>query len=203
MPDFSTDTTGLQPIDSREFVASADRETPQGPSKFAQALDFLIPMTQTGFSSGLIKAPQVLNVAMSAAFSGGQTGQYGGGMASGPAMFGGSSAGKFMTGGTAGKSQTLGIPGPQSPQQAGVLGGGGGVGGGAGMGGMGNPAAGASGMGGPDQYGGQIDAMFNNNMMFMMLQTKVQNMSQQFQAVSNIYKADHDARTNAIRNFRS
>jgi len=56
---------------------------------------------------------------------------------------------------------------------------------------------------GADQFGGQIDAMFNNNVTFLMLQTKVQNMSQQFQAVSNIVKADHDARTNAIRNFRS
>ena len=100
------------------------------------------------------------------------------------------------------------VPAPPAPPGMG--------GGGGGMGGLGGPPpppgmgsgsptamGGMSGMGGADKYGGQIDAMFNNNMMFMMLQTKVQNMSQQFQAVSNIYKADHDARTNAIRNFRS
>jgi hypothetical protein len=201
MPDFSTDTAGLQPIDAREYISSGDREAPRGPSKFAQAMDFLVPMAQTGMGSGLIKAPQVLNVAMSAALGGGQTGQYGGGMASGPSMFGGQSAGKFMTGN---------VPAPPAPPGGGASGGIMGMGGPPpppGMGGGGgNPMAmgGMAGMGGgPDQYGGQIDAMFNNNMMFMMLQTKVQNMSQQFQAVSNIYKADADARTNAIRNFRS
>jgi len=77
-------------------------------------------------------------------------------------------------------------------------------------GGLGGPPAppgmggGMSGAGfGPDAMQGNIDAMFNNNMVFLMMQTKVQNLSQQMQSISNIFKADHDARSNAIRNFRS
>jgi hypothetical protein len=72
-----------------------------------------------------------------------------------------------------------------------------------GMGGSPTSQGGISGMGSPDQFQGQIDNMFNNNMMFLMIQTKVQNMSQQVQTVSNIMKADADSRLNAIRNFRS
>jgi hypothetical protein len=53
-----------------------------------------------------------------------------------------------------------------------------------------------------DQYQGQINAMLNNNLMFLAIQTKVQNMSQAFQAMSNILKADSDAKLNAVRNFR-
>lgn len=75
---------------------------------------------------------------------------------------------------------------------------GGGGGGASPLGGNGT----APGMG-ADAMQGNIDAMFNNNMMFLMMQTRVQNLSQQMQSVSNIFKADHDARSNAIRNFRS
>jgi hypothetical protein len=41
------------------------------------------------------------------------------------------------------------------------------------------------------------------NLMFLDIQTKVQNMSQLVQALSNIMRADHDAKLNAIRNIRS
>lgn len=55
---------------------------------------------------------------------------------------------------------------------------------------------------GPSQFQGQIDSMQNNNMMFLAIQTKVQNLSQQFQVISNILKADSDAKSNAIKNMR-
>lgn len=78
---------------------------------------------------------------------------------------------------------------------------------------MGSPGA-PPGMGGgmPSMFGGatdtgsmdsQINAMFNNNMVFLAMQTKVQNISQITQMTSNIAKADSDAKLNAIRNIRS
>ncbi len=48
-----------------------------------------------------------------------------------------------------------------------------------------------------------IDQMTNNNMAFLAIQTKVQNISQQTQTASNIAKADSDAKANAVRNVRS
>ena len=53
-----------------------------------------------------------------------------------------------------------------------------------------------------DQFQGQIDSMMNNNLMFLAIQTKVQNLSQTIQLISNIMKADSDAKLNAIRNVR-
>src|SRR4030095_1183091 len=199
MADFNTDSSTLGQIDSsqaRELAISEQRGVSTGPSKFSVAMDALLP---AGLTFASIKATQALNVALTAgagaAFGGGQQGAMGG---TGSPMFGGSSAGKFMTGSN--------IPAPPAPPGGGAaalrgLGApppppGGGM---AGLGG----ASGALPGSGADQFGGQIDSMFNNNVTFLMLQTKVQNMSQQFQAVSNIVKADHDARTNAIRNFRS
>lgn len=44
--------------------------------------------------------------------------------------------------------------------------------------------------------------MQNNNMMYLAIQTRVQNLSQQTQMVSNIMKADSDAKANAVRNMR-
>jgi len=53
------------------------------------------------------------------------------------------------------------------------------------------------------QFDNQINSMMNNNMTFLALQTKVQNVSQMTQMTSNITKADSDAKLNAIRNIRS
>lgn len=60
--------------------------------------------------------------------------------------------------------------------------------------------------GGADQTGqfnSQIDSMMNNNLTFLALQTKVQNVSQMSQMMSNIAKTDSDAKLNAIRNVRA
>jgi len=55
----------------------------------------------------------------------------------------------------------------------------------------------------PSQFNSQIDSMMNNNLTFLALQTKVQNVSQVSQMMSNIAKTDSDAKLNAIRNVRS
>jgi hypothetical protein len=71
----------------------------------------------------------------------------------------------------------------------------------------GTSTAGFPGMGGGaqdvSQFDSQIDAMMNNNMLFLALQTKVQNMSQMTQASSNILKTASDANLNAVRNLRA
>lgn len=65
--------------------------------------------------------------------------------------------------------------------------------------------AGVAGAGGQDagQFNSQIDSMMNNNLTFLALQTKVQNVSQMSQMMSNIAKTDSDAKLNAIRNVRA
>lgn len=59
----------------------------------------------------------------------------------------------------------------------------------------------------PGNTGGELDeqvqSMFDASMEFLMLQTKIQNLSQATQMLSNIMKADSDAKLNAIRNVRS
>lgn len=70
------------------------------------------------------------------------------------------------------------------------------------------PGGGAPGMnpmGGQDvsQFDNQINSMMNNNLTFLALQTKVQNVSQVSQMMSNIAKTDSDAKLNAIRNVRA
>jgi hypothetical protein len=49
----------------------------------------------------------------------------------------------------------------------------------------------------------QIMAMMNNNLQLLAVQTKVQNVSQTTQLLSNIAKTDHETKLNAIRNIRS
>jgi hypothetical protein len=55
----------------------------------------------------------------------------------------------------------------------------------------------------PDQFSSQVDSMFDNNMMFLDVQTKVQNDSQESQTMSNIEKTDSDSKLKAVRNVRS
>lgn len=100
------------------------------------------------------------------------------------ALTGAAGEASSMGGGTLMKGMSLGPP-PAPP------------------GGMGTTSSMAGATGGTDMaYGGQVDAMFNNNMQFLMLQTKVQNMSQQFQTITNVMKADFDARMASIRNIK-
>jgi len=54
----------------------------------------------------------------------------------------------------------------------------------------------------PSQFDSNINSMMNNNLVFLAIQTKVQNVSQTTQLMSNIFKADSDAKLNAIRNVR-
>ncbi|HET6341353.1 MAG TPA: hypothetical protein VFG78_04130 [Gemmatimonadota bacterium] len=54
-----------------------------------------------------------------------------------------------------------------------------------------------------EQFDAQIDNMMNNNLAFLALQTKVQSVSQTTQMMSNILKADSDAKLNAIQNVRA
>lgn len=203
MSNYSTDSTGFSPIYTSdiqsEFARSGNRGMSTGPSNFRMAMESMV--LPAGVTAANIFGRSVVATAVNAGYQAYTGGQYGGvgqqysmgmGMGGGP----GGSLKMGMGGGPA-----FGPP-PAPPG----MGGGGGFGpppAPPGMGGaMGGPG-GMAGLGGPDQFGSQVDAMFNNNLMFLMLQTRVQNLSQQFQSFSNIYKADHDARTNAIRNFRS
>lgn len=107
--------------------------------------------------------------------------------------------------GTSAKFLGGGIPLGDAPGYPG--GGGGGVGappgfpggGGGGMPGM-IPGGGTQDV---SQFDSQINAMFQNNMVFLALQQKVQNVSQLTQMASNTAKADSDAKLNAIRNVRA
>lgn len=51
-------------------------------------------------------------------------------------------------------------------------------------------------------YNSMINSMMNNNMMFLSMQGKVQNISQSTQLVSNVLKNSHDVRANIINNMR-
>lgn len=177
MSGFSHDPS-FSPIDpsiTREYVNSGQRGISTGPGTFSSLFNNVI--APAGMTAANIFGNQVVSTAVSSAVGGG--GAYG----AGSPVMGGAMRGSF-----------IGAP-PPPP------------GGGMGGGGLGAPptlGGGMSGAGfGPDAMQGNIDAMFNNNMVFLMMQTKVQNLSQQMQSISNIFKADHDARSNAIRNFRS
>jgi hypothetical protein len=54
-----------------------------------------------------------------------------------------------------------------------------------------------------DVQGYDISSMMNNNLVFLALQTKVQNASQSSQLMSNLAQTDADAKLNAVRNVRS
>lgn len=54
-----------------------------------------------------------------------------------------------------------------------------------------------------EDFDSQINNMMSNNLFFLAAQTKVQNVSQTTQMVSNIAKADSDAKLNAVRNMRT
>ncbi|GEM_PF-5172389 len=179
MPGYSYDSS-FSPIDpsaTREYVNSGNRGYSPTESTFSSLYNNLVgPTLATGTSvmtSGGGFGRSVVATAVNSAVANG-----------------GSFAGGALRG-----NQTGGfLPPPPAPPGS-LLGGG-------------PPApnfgGGTTGAGfGPDAMQGNIDAMFNNNMMFLMMQTKVQNLSQQMQSISNIFKADHDARSNAIRNFRS
>jgi hypothetical protein len=138
---------------------------------------------------GHVTARAIANSTISSVYGGGTPGLAGGG---GPGMYG-PPGGKFLGSGS--------MPGtaPGYPGSSGMPGGAPGFPGG------GSPAGGMNPMGTQDisQYDNQINSMMNNNLMFLAIQTKVQNVSQVTQLMSNIAKADSDAKLNAVRNVRS
>ncbi len=101
----------------------------------------------------------------------------------------GSTSGKFMSwGDNPGISKQLGgmpATAPGYPGSSGV--------GGAGMSGYQDSSA----------FNSQIDSMMNNNMLFLAMQTKVQQVSQTTQMMSNIAKTDWDSKMAAVRNMRA
>ncbi|MFO1518546.1 MAG: hypothetical protein U1F57_02605 [bacterium] len=193
MADTVINDTSAPQIDAREFARSGERGAiSTGPGKFAQLVDGLLPVAQT--ANQLWGKPVIAAAMTVLPGSGGQ--MAGASSPMGGGVFGSGGGGVF------GRSS---ITGP-----GGSTGGGGGVpfgpppappsvGGGSSV----SSAGGIPGMGGGADYQTQLDSMFNNNMMFLMLQTKVQNMSQQIQLTSNTIKAKDDAIANTIRNFRS
>jgi hypothetical protein len=50
-----------------------------------------------------------------------------------------------------------------------------------------------------DVFDQQIENMMNNNILFLAIQTKVQNVSQTTQLMSNIFKTDSDAKLDSVR----
>jgi hypothetical protein len=53
------------------------------------------------------------------------------------------------------------------------------------------------------QFDAQINAMINNNLTFLALQTRVQNVSQATQLAANVAQADSDSKLSAVRNVRA
>jgi hypothetical protein len=174
--------------------------------KIGMGLGAMGPAIDAGMQYGGLNRGASITSAAIMGFSGG------GGMSTpGYGMGGGGyggGGGKFLAWGN--NPGTKNLEGPGLPP---------GFGGGGGMPGMGGPGLppgmGGGGMGGmmgaamgggPQDTSGfdsQINAMFNNNMVFLAMQTKVQNITQMTQMTSNIAKADSDAKLNAIRNIRS
>ncbi len=197
--------TGLMGVDPRQVLM----QTPHDPMAHATKFDSFMDkaggfMSMFGPVGGLLA--QRFGGNMGAAVTGsvlsGFAGQGGGMSAPG---FSPMSATSPMGGPQYGLGKQLAMPGAP-PGYPGGGGGGGGLGappgfpgGGGGGGGMPSMNAGAD----VAQFDGQINNMMNNNLMFLAVQTKVQNVSQTTQLMSNIFKADSDAKLNAIRNVRS
>ena len=169
-------------------------------------LSVMGPALDAGLRMGGLNKGAAITGAAIMGFNGGQQGVSTPGMS--PMMGGGAAGPKFNSYGAVNGTSAKFLGGPPGPPPGypGAAGGGMGAppgfpGGGASTGGFG----GAIGGGSQDvsQFDSQINSMMNNNMVFLALQTKVQNVSQMTQMTSNITKADSDAKLNAIRNIRS
>lgn len=161
------------------------------------------PGIDAAFGGGHVVAKTLLSGTISALY-----GQGGG--ATAPGMGGGLGIGGGM-GSTGAYGPTpmvgkfLSMPGAP-PGYPGGGGGGGMPGAPPGFPGGGGPAGGgfnAPGATDVGQFDSQINSMMSNNMMFLALQTKVQNVSQTVQMLSNIAKTDHETKLAAARNIRS
>ncbi|MFO1464579.1 MAG: hypothetical protein U1F66_12465 [bacterium] len=204
MADTYVNTQGFSPVDTRQLMRQADA--------FSRSHDVV---GDAGFNKALGIAQDVMSLAgpaigaatpymgrmgaavATAAISGvaGSNGQiFAPGLNTSPTS-------NFASYGGAGKMLSMPGTAPGYP----------GAGGASGMPGTapgfpgGGGAPGMNPMGGQDvsQFDSQINSMMNNNLTFLALQTKVQNVSQVSQMMSNIAKTDSDAKLNAIRNVRS
>jgi hypothetical protein len=204
--------SGFSPIDT-SGIRMQQAHDPMGTSsgfddvlgKVGMGLGAMGPAIDAGMQYGGLNRGAAITSAALMGFSGGGgfstpgMGGYGGGMGMG-------GGGKFMSWGGAGGTSAKFLGGPGAPPGMGMPMGGmpmGGPGAPPGMSPMGGMMGGM--MGGPQDTGSmdaQINSMFNNNMIFLAMQTKVQNVTQITQMTSNIAKADSDAKLNAIRNIR-
>lgn len=200
MADTYVTNQGFSPVDTRQLMRQADA--------FSRSHDVI---GDAGFNKALGIAQDVMSLAgptigAAAPFMGMKGAAITGAAISGFMGPGGQmqTPGLNPMGGGAayGVGKSLAMPGtaPGFP----------GAGGAGGMPGTapGFPGGGAPGMnpmGGQDvsQFDNQINSMMNNNLTFLALQTKVQNVSQVSQMMSNIAKTDSDAKLNAIRNVRA
>lgn len=209
--------SGFTPIDT-SGIRMQQAHDPMGTStgfddvlgKVGMGLGAMGPAIDAGLQYGGLNRGSSITSAAIMGFMGGGGGMsapgmgmggYGGGMG----MGGGP---RFMSWGGAGGTSAKFL-GPGAPPMGGGMPGMGMPG----TGGPGNPFAsggmpgmGMPGMGGPQDTSSmdaQINSMFNNNMLFLAMQTKVQNVTQITQMTSNIAKADSDAKLNAIRNIRA
>jgi hypothetical protein len=207
----SNGVSGFSPIDTSGIRLQESHD----PMSTSTGFDDILGKVGMGFGTmgpaldaglqygGLNKGASITSAAIMG-FMGGGGGMSTPGLGMGGGYGGGMGGPKFMSWGGAGgtSAKFLGEP-PGAPPGMTYSGGmGGGPGAPSGMGGMMGAAMG----GGPQDTSGmdaQISAMFNNNMVFLAMQTKVQNITQITQMTSNIAKADSDAKLNAIRNIRS
>ncbi|MBL7685116.1 MAG: hypothetical protein JNK65_03660 [Deltaproteobacteria bacterium] len=173
--------------DSSQYTKDAQGSNPKGSGNWSSFFNNVVAPTGYQALSQKFQGNQ-MGTAVLSAVTGGAPGMGGRASIVGPGGGGTGSTGMY---GNVGGPSSFGPPPPP------MFGGAGGQVGGNTFNGIG------SNYGGVDQYQGQLDNMFNNNMQFLMMQTKVQNMSQQIQVASNIIKTRDDAIANTIRNFKS
>ncbi len=171
----SFDSSGIQSDGVRETIVSGKDQSLQAPKTldFKTVMDGLGMMGSVGANAfGKGTAAMAINALTGSASN----------------TFSGSTAMRSMSAGGA-----AGMPPPPPPPPSGM----------SSFGGSSSSSMGSfNPTGGSDPYSGQIDAMFNNNMMFLALQTRVQNASQQIQTMSNISKTENETLLVPIRNLK-
>lgn len=198
MADTYVTNQGFSPVDTRQLMrqdaAFQGKQDVVGDAGFNKALSVASDvMSLAGPSIGAaapfmgMKGAAITGAAVSAF-----TGQGGGFSTPG---FGGASTMSYGVG------KSLAMPGT-APGYPGAGGSTGMPGAAPGYGQSGIPSTGVGGSS-ASSFDSQINAMQSQQAEFLVLQTKVQNVSQVSQMMSNIAKTDSDAKLNAIRNVRS
>jgi len=200
----------FQPVNPQQ-MRQVYLQTPHNPfstqTKFDGVLDKINmginmfgPALTTGLSqAGLGKGAQITSAALMG------VPMSGGGM-SAPGYGGAPTSGKYLSwGNQPGTAKNIGgLPVPDAPGYPGAGGVGGFPGGAPGFpGGGGGLPGGPGGLTDVSAFDSQINSMMNNNLLFLSLQTKVQQTAQTTQMMSNIAKTDWDSKMAAIRNMRA